>query len=77
MAWDLFSNIVTGCANSVISNRTIVDRIQAHQPLHVDAVLPPSMKPKVKEPSPKPAPGPRMERVSVSPVAPVKEGGND
>jgi lipopolysaccharide transport system permease protein len=27
MAWDLFSNIVTGCANSVISNRPIVDRI--------------------------------------------------
>ena len=27
LAWDLFSNLVTGCANSVITNRPIVDRI--------------------------------------------------
>jgi NADH-quinone oxidoreductase subunit M len=71
----VFPNVVLKPMEPAVQR--IVDRIQAHQPLHVEAVLPPSMKPKVKEPSPKPAPAPRMERVSVSPVAPVKEGGND
>jgi NADH-quinone oxidoreductase subunit M len=66
----VFPNVVLKPMEPAVQR--IVDRIQAHQPLHVEAVLPPSMKPKPKGPAPKsPAPSPRLERVS------VKEGGND
>jgi NADH-quinone oxidoreductase subunit M len=43
----------------------IVDRVQARQPLHVDAVLPPSLKPKLNYPKPQPQ-GPKAEVVRIS-----------
>jgi hypothetical protein len=43
----------------------IVDRVQAHQPLRVDAVVPPSVKqPSWKIPAPKPQPPREVTRVS-------------
>jgi len=76
IAMGVFPNVVLKPMEPAVQR--IVDRIQSHQPLHVEAVLPPSMKPKVKDPGPKlPAPSPRLERASVAPAAPVKVGGND
>ena len=48
----------------------IVDRVQSRQPLRVeDAVLPPSLKPKLKTPGPKPqAPSPKPGVTLVSEV---------
>ncbi|HEX8030472.1 MAG TPA: NADH-quinone oxidoreductase subunit M [Vicinamibacterales bacterium] len=57
----------------------IVDRVQAHQPLRADAVLPPSMKPKWKLPSPRPqGPSPKTDVTRVSEVPALRsssEGG--
>jgi len=45
----------------------IVDRVQSHQPMHVEAVLPPSLKPKLKDPGPKPqGPRPKAEVMRIS-----------